>query len=113
MALLIFTRTVGPAVVFELHGALDASTEEKLSPQVAEALDSGCKLLIFDLHKLTYVSSAGLAVFLSAYRRLHHAGHVRFAGLQAPVRQVFNVTGLATRLEFYDSVEDALVGPEP
>jgi len=64
MALLIFTRTAGPALVFELHGALDNATVEKLEPRVAEAVEAGQKVLIFDLHKLTFISSVGLSLFL-------------------------------------------------
>ncbi len=111
MALLTFARRVGPALVFELHGALDAAGAEKLAPQVTRALDEGCHLLLFDLHKLTYVSSAGLSVFLTAYRQLKGKGHVRFAALQDLVGQVFNITGLSVRVEIYKTVEDALVGP--
>ncbi len=111
MALLTFQRTVGPALVFELHGSLDAAGAEKLSPQVSKALDEGHHLLVFDLGKLTYVSSAGLSVFLTAYRQLRGTGHVRFAALQDLVRQVFNLTGLSVRVELYETVEDALIGP--
>jgi anti-anti-sigma factor len=111
MALLTFTRTIGPALVYELHGSLDGAGVEKLSPQVSKALDEGQKLLIFDLAKLTYVSSAGLGVFLMAYRRLKGTGHIRFAALQDLVRQVFNITALTVRVEIYDTVGDALVGP--
>ncbi len=113
MALLTFTRTVGPALVFELHGSLDTTTAEKLTARVSEVLDAGQRLLIFDLGKLTFVTSAGLGVFMTAYRRLQGVGSVRFAGLQEPVRLVFNVTGLATRVELYATMEDALVGPQP
>jgi anti-anti-sigma factor len=112
MALLIFTRQVGPAYVFELHGALDSAAAEKLSPAVSDALDHGHRLIVFDLHKLNFVSSAGLGIFLTAYRRLQGVGHVRFVGLQPPVRLVFNVAGLTPRVEIYNTVEDALVGPE-
>jgi len=111
MALLIFTRTAGPALVFELHGALDNATVEKLEPRVTEAIEAGQKVLIFDLHKLTYTSSVGLSLFLSAYRRLHGQGAVRFAGLTEDVRSVFNVTGLTARLDIYATVADAVVGP--
>jgi anti-anti-sigma factor len=113
MALLTFTRTVGPALVFELHGSLDTTAAEKFSGRVSEALDAGQRLLIFDLGKMTFVSSAGLSVFLTAYRRLQGVGGVRFTGLQDSVRLVFNVTGLTTRVELYNTVEDALVGPQP
>jgi anti-sigma B factor antagonist len=113
MSLLTFTRTVGPALIFELHGALDGEATEKLAPQVTEVLDKGQRLLIFDLRKMTYVSSAGLSIFLSAYRRLKGVGAVRFAGLQDPVHLVFKVTALTALVELYDTVEDAVVGPLP
>src|SRR5262245_25526232 len=113
MALLIFTRTVGSALVFELHGALDAASADKLAAEVNEALDAGHRLLIFDLSRVSYVSSTGLGVFLAAYRRLPGTGHVRFAGLQPPVRQLFNVSALTALVEIYDTLEDAVVGPRP
>lgn len=113
MALLIFTESLGPALVFELHGSLDTASAEKLGPRVSEALDGGNQLLIFNLHKLSFISSAGLSIFLMAYRRLQGQGHVRFAGLTEPVRQVFNITGLTSRFEIYATLEDALVGPRP
>jgi anti-anti-sigma factor len=111
MALLTFTRAMGPALVFELHGSLDGAGAEKLFPQVSKAIGEGHHLLIFDLGKLTFVSSAGLGVFLTAYRRLQGTGHIRFAALQDFIRQVFNITALSVRVELYDTVEDALVGP--
>jgi anti-anti-sigma factor len=114
MALLLFTRQLGPAHVVELYGSLDNQGVEKLQPRVEEALDAGHKLLLFDLTKLTFLSSAGLSIFLAAHRRLQPAGGaVRFAGLQDAVALVFKVTGLAALFEIYPTVEDALVGPRP
>ena len=102
-----------PAFVFELHGALDNATIGKLEPRVNEAMDAGHHLLLFDLLKLTFISSGGLSLFLAAYRRLQGTGSVRFCGLTEDVRRVFSITGLSARLELYDTVEDALVGPGP
>ncbi len=113
MALLIFTKTLGPALVFELHGALYGLGAEKLEPRVTEALDAGQTTLIFDLHKVTFIASVGLSVFLVAYRKLQGKGAVRFAGMQDAVLQVFKVTGLAARFEIYPTVDDALIGPLP
>jgi anti-anti-sigma factor len=111
MALLIFSRVVGNAEVFELHGSLDTAQAEKLEPRVVTAMDGGVKILIFDLTKLTYVVSAGLRIFLMAYRRLGNRG-VRFVGLTPTVRQIFDVAGLSLRVEMYDTIEDAVVGPK-
>src|SRR5262245_18553880 len=112
MALLTFTRTRGGAPVFDLHRSLDAAHAEKLDAKGTEALDAGNKRLIFDLTKTTFVASAGLTVFLKAYRRLQGEGQgaVRFAGLSDDVKNIFNITGLTARFEIYPTVEDALVG---
>lgn len=113
MALLIFQRPLGPAQVFELHGKLDNPGAEKFDQQVTEALDSGHVHLLFDLAKLSFISSAGLTVFLKAYRRTQGVGWVRLAALQEDVRRVFDVTGLSARLEIYPTLDDALAGPLP
>jgi anti-sigma B factor antagonist len=113
MALLISTKAVGPALVFELQGSLDAAQAEKFEAKVNEALDAGHKLLVFDLARLTFLSSMGITVFLKAYRRLEGKGSVRFAALQEDIRHVLDVTGLTLRVEIYPTVEDALVGPRP
>lgn len=111
MALLIFTRPLGAALVFDLHGALDSATSEKLEPRISEALAAGHTTLIFDLRKLTFLSSPGLSLFLTTYRRLQGVGSIRFAGMSANVRRVFDITGMTALFQFYPSVEDALVGP--
>lgn len=113
MALLIFSRPLGPALVFDLHGALDSATTEKLQPRIDQAIAEGHKVLIFDLHRLTFISSPGLSLFLSAYRRLRDSGAIRFVGLSANARRVFDMTGMSVLFELYDSVQDALVGPVP
>jgi anti-sigma B factor antagonist len=114
MALLTFTRTVGPALVFELHGALDGTTADKLSGQIADAIDSAHRLFLFDLARLSFVSSAGLGVFLVTHRRLQPlGGRLRFAALQDSVRLVFKITALEALVEVYNTLEDALVGPVP
>ncbi|MFO0931000.1 MAG: STAS domain-containing protein [Gemmataceae bacterium] len=113
MALLIFSRPLGPALVFDLHGALDSATAEKLQPRIDQALADGHKVLIFDLHRLTFISSPGLSLFLGVFRRLRDSGSIRFVGLTPHVRRVFDITGMTALLELYGSVEDALVGPVP
>ena len=44
----------------ELGGSLDTATAPQLEAQLTPALDAQVKDLIFDLAKLTFISSAGL-----------------------------------------------------
>jgi anti-anti-sigma factor len=108
MPLSIKAREHGPALVFELLGALDCVTAEQLEPLVLAALDAGRLLIVFDLTGLTFVSSGGLRIFLITWRRLQGRGEVRFAGPRPEIRQIFNVTALTTRVDLYPSLADAL-----
>jgi anti-anti-sigma factor len=108
MPLSITAREDGPALVFELIGVLDTLTVEQLEPLVQGAIDDGRRLIVFDLGALTFVSSAGLRVFLHAYRQLQGKGRLRLAAPRPEVRQVFNITGLTARLDLYPTLAEAL-----
>lgn len=81
--------------VMSLAGRLDVTTspvlEERLKPVLAEA---GSRIIL-DCGALTYVSSAGLRVFLMCQRQLaEHGGAVAFASLSQPVMDLFRLAGL-------------------
>lgn len=83
--------------VMSLAGRLDVTTspllEERLKPAIAE---SGSKIIL-DCSALTYVSSAGLRVFLMSQRQLaERGGGVAFASLSTPVNELFRLAGLET-----------------
>jgi uncharacterized protein (TIGR02172 family) len=76
-----------------LTGRLDATT----SPNLDAAVDlGGITVLVFDLDACTYVSSAGLRVFLRAHRDLHaKGGRAEIVNVSRELREVFDVTGLS------------------
>lgn len=86
---------VGEIPVFHLCGRLDVATCPLLEDRLHLLVEEGGKWLVFDCSKLTYVSSAGLRVFLFSLRMLSAAGGgVAFAALCEPVRQLFQLAGL-------------------
>jgi anti-anti-sigma factor len=113
MSLSIAAREQGPALVFELIGTLDGSTVTQLEPLVLPAIDGGRRLLVFDLTGVRYISSAGLGIFLVAYRRLQGKGTLRFAGLGRQARQLFDITGMTARVELFPTLAEALAAPAP
>jgi anti-anti-sigma factor len=81
--------------LFQLVGRLDATTspvlEERLQPVVEEAVSK----IIFGCEDLSYVSSAGLRIFLSTQRHLvARGGGVAFTSPAKPVRDLFHLAGL-------------------
>jgi anti-sigma B factor antagonist len=85
-----FARTL------HLTGRLDDSTAPDLDLELAEALESPIKVLVFDLAGLDYTSSAGLRAFMRAQKVMsQRAGKVLFLNLQPPVQKVFEIAKAA------------------
>ena len=103
----------GAIPVFSLSGRLDAITSPILEERLKPLLDDpeGAKHLILDGAGLSYVSSAGLRVFLMAQRQLAaRGGGLAFAGLTRQVLDLFQLAGLQDLFVIKESVEEATVG---
>jgi anti-anti-sigma factor len=94
----------GEVVVIGVDGRLDASTATAFEEKVLGLIGSGTKRLVIDGAKMAYISSAGLRVFLMAAKRLSPPqGHFAVGGLQAQVREVFDIAGFSSVLSIHDS----------
>ena len=75
-----------------LKGRLDTATAPELDDVFRTSLD-GIQELILDFSELDYISSAGLRVLLSAYKRMYGQGSMKILNINEIVREVFEVTG--------------------
>jgi len=100
----------GEIPVFSLSGRLDTITSPILEERLTPLLDdpAGSRHLIFEGSSLSYVSSAGLRVFLLALRQLSSkGGGIAFAGLTQQVLDLFQLAGLKDLFVIESSVEAA------
>lgn len=100
----------GEIPVFSLSGRLDANTSPILEDRLKPLLENpqGSRHLILDGAALSYVSSAGLRVFLMAQRQLAaRGGGLAFAGLMPQVMDLFNLAGLQELFVVEGSVDAA------
>lgn len=78
-----------------LSGRLDTVTAPRLQTEL-DALPGDVTTLEFDFAALEYISSAGLRVMLSAHKKMTAAGGtMSIAGVNAMVREVFDMTGFS------------------
>jgi anti-sigma B factor antagonist len=97
-----------------LQGRLDATTvgylESVLSPALDVVTANAKTALLLNLQGLTYVSSSGLRVLLSA-RATARRRTIRLilCALSPHVREVFDLVGFSTLFEIYESCDDALI----
>lgn len=84
----------GKKLTISVEGRLDTLT----APELEKALESeigGIDLLVLDLGKLEYISSAGLRVILGAHKKMLGKEGLRLCGLNQTVREIFDVTGFS------------------
>ncbi|MBR5785265.1 MAG: STAS domain-containing protein [Clostridia bacterium] len=85
-------------VTLEITGRLDTTTAPNLEAVINE-ISEDTKELIFNMAELEYISSAGIRVILSAYKKMNQSGGImRIEKANDIVREVFEMTGLLEML---------------
>ena len=82
------------ATTITVAGRLDTITAPMLDKSINEDIKD-VKNLILDIKDVTYVSSAGLRVLLSAQKKMQKIGSMKVKNVCAEVMEVFEMTGFA------------------
>ncbi|HEX8385499.1 MAG TPA: STAS domain-containing protein [Rubricoccaceae bacterium] len=99
---------VGPAHVLALAGDLDAHTAPEFEAALQSCLDAGSVRLVADGSGLTYVSSAGLGVFMAFLEPARErGGDLVIAALPDRVFETFDLLGFPEVFQFAPTVEAA------
>ena len=99
---------LGPVVVLTLNGFLDAHTAPEFEKTIQGEYDGGQIRLIAECSGLTYISSAGLGVFMSFIEEIRsQGGDLKICGLSPKVAQVFEILGFASIFDIVPGVEEA------
>ena len=84
-----------------LEGSLDTSTAAETEKAMNPLNDVEGKDVIIDCTDLTYISSAGLRIFLGILQNTQEKGrHVYIKGINDKVRAIFTITGFSNIFEF-------------
>lgn len=99
----------GDIVVLQLEGFLDAHTAPVFEQAIQTELDAGQVRLVVSGEKLTYISSAGLGVFMGFIEQIREqGGDLKICGLTPKVLQIFEILGFHAIYDMVDSVPDAV-----
>lgn len=103
----IVSERLGDAVVLRLGGdRLDAQVSPSVRNQIIEALDQGCKHLIVDLSKVSFIDSSGLGALISGLKNSSiRSARLVLAGVQPRVRGLFELTRLEKVFEMIPAVD--------
>lgn len=100
-------------VVLEPVGRLESKTSPDLDKKVVALLAAGERRFVVDLGSTEYVSSAGLRVLLMLAKKLSGGGgRLALCGLNAQVREVFEIAGLGALFAIHPTRAAALAAAE-
>ncbi len=90
--------------IITLEGFVDAHTAPQFENTVQSEIDAGRIKLIVNCEKLSYISSAGLGVFMSFVEELRERdGDIKICGLVPKVKHTFDILGFQ---DIFEMLED-------
>ncbi len=99
----------GEVVVLEPKGFLDAHTAPEFEAAIQAQLDEGRNRIIVDCSGLTYISSAGLGVFMGFVEDVREGGgDIKMCALIPKVRQVFELLGFHQLFHIEETLPEAV-----
>jgi anti-anti-sigma factor len=90
-----------------LAGSLDTNTAAQLQDKIDHEIDSTVHMVIMDLKRLEFLSSAGLRVIFKTKKYMDsHEGKFMLLNLQPQVRKVFDIIKALDGMNVFKSQEE-------
>jgi anti-sigma B factor antagonist len=90
-----------------LEGRLDGSTSPELEQVLKPVLDSNPKVIIFELAKLDFISSAGIRVLIETQKKLTaRNGSVILTEMQPQIQKVLEIIKALPGIAVFRNVEE-------
>jgi anti-anti-sigma factor len=105
----ISDESIGGVCVVTARGRLDGAASGPFAERVQALIGPDRPKLLIDVTGIDFVTSAGLRVVLTLLKRVKSLNGVfALCGVQAPVREVLDITGFAGMIDIYPAREPAL-----
>ncbi|MFC5270420.1 STAS domain-containing protein [Adhaeribacter terreus] len=105
----IKTQNQAEVSIVKLSGELDASNAVLVDHELVRLTQKKPKQIWIDGSEISYISSAGLGVFLSHLNNFKLLNiNLLFFGLNAKIRNVFTILGLDELVRIVPNLESAL-----
>ena len=102
-------RENGGIHVLELKGYLDAHTAPELEKAFQDLLDTKKFNIVVNCRELTYISSAGLGVFMAYIEDVRkNKGDIKLSNMSAKVFNVFDLLGFPLLYDITKDETDAI-----
>ena len=95
--------------VVQMAGYLDTYNSMGVQNQVNQIIRGGVNNLVFDLKKLTYISSTGIVVFTNTLKQVRKTGgNIILSEMASRVSDVLQLLGFSTFFTTTETLEEAM-----
>ncbi|MCB0727267.1 MAG: STAS domain-containing protein [Ignavibacteriae bacterium] len=95
--------------ILSLNGFLDAHTSVELEKSFEEVLSEKNYKIVVNFEKLTYISSAGLGVFMAFIENAReNSGDIKLCGMSEKIYNIFDMLGFPILFEIYKEEKSAI-----
>lgn len=95
--------------IIDLNGYLDAHTAPELESAFTRLIDEKRFNIVVNFNELSYISSAGLGVFMAYVETVReNAGDIKFCSMTPKVFNIFDLLGFPLLYEFYENEPEAV-----
>ncbi len=104
----ITVNSLERATVVAIAGDIDGKSAPQVQESVAPLVQPGC-LVVLDLTRVAYMSSAGLRMILSTYRQAAgKKARLALVGVAPEIRETMAATGFIGFFAIYDTLDACL-----
>ena len=106
----VTTRQKGDVTIVDLNGKITIGAGDiALRNAVQQAIDSGSKNVLINLHEVSTIDSSGVVELVSAYTTATNRGiRLKLVNLPDKVADILTITQLITVFDVYDNEEEAI-----
>jgi anti-sigma B factor antagonist len=98
----IIERNNNEVVILYLEGFLDAHTSVELEKSFEKLIDKKKFRIIVNFEKLSYISSAGLGVFMAYIETVrNNSGDIKLCKMSDKIYNIFDMLGFPILFEIY------------
>ncbi len=103
-------KAKGDTLVVQMRGELDHHAAGSLRTEIdARLAEAKIKNVLFNFHDVDFMDSSGFGMVLGRYKAVREkGGKVLACSLRPPVRRVFELSGLTTRIPVFGTEKEAL-----
>ena len=109
MGLVVHIENSGKDRILRLEGRVDAASSAILEKKMLDLIQDKHVTFAMDFSKVDYLSSAGIRLFLSMMKKLHHqGGKMVFFSVGEDVMEVIKLAGFDKILNIFSNEEEAI-----